>query len=252
MKKFSVLMALGVLGIISVLPSLPNLIAFTGETVPVPIWLLQLVSLLQSSLLLAALVGLGCYCAPKVGLLTPLVDVLVERRLGAGSLPENFAQHLAIALVAGIVGGLGIIVCYKIFAPSLPNEFLANAEAFKLPVLTRLLYGGITEELMMRWGVMSGLVFAFSKLAKAQGRVPVWAYIAAIIFSALLFAAGHLPIANLLAGGLTAPLVAYILLGNSLFALVAGVLYWRWGLEAAILAHMAAHGVMVLVEGLLL
>jgi membrane protease YdiL (CAAX protease family) len=35
-------------------------------------------------------------------------------------------------------------------------------------------------------------------------------------------------------------------LGNSIFGIVAGFLYWRRGLEAAILAHMSAHLVLIL------
>jgi hypothetical protein len=52
---------------------------------------------------------------------------------------------------------------------------------------------------------------------------------------------GHLPIASALGVGLTAPIVAYIIMANSLFGLIAGYLYWKKGLEAAIIAHMFAH-----------
>ena len=35
--------------------------------------------------------------------------------------------------------------------------------------------------------------------------------------------------------------MAYVVLGNSAFGVVAGWLYWRHGLEAAVLAHAGTH-----------
>ena len=56
---------------------------------------------------------------------------------------------------------------------------------------------------------------------------------------------GHLPIASMLAGGLTAPLVIYVITANSIFGIVAGFLYWRRGLEAAMIAHISTHLVLI-------
>jgi membrane protease YdiL (CAAX protease family) len=63
----------------------------------------------------------------------------------------------------------------------------------------------------------------------------------AIVVSALVFAAGHLPAASILVGSLTAPIVAYVLMANTLFGIAFGWLYWRYGLEAAIVAHALTH-----------
>ena len=65
--------------------------------------------------------------------------------------------------------------------------------------------------------------------------------VAAVVFSALLFALGHLPAAQALAGVLTPQVLAFVLLGNMAWGLVAGALYARYGLEAALLAHVLAH-----------
>jgi membrane protease YdiL (CAAX protease family) len=56
---------------------------------------------------------------------------------------------------------------------------------------------------------------------------------------------GHLPIASALGIGLTSSIVFYVVIANSLFGLIAGYLYWKKGLEAAIIAHMLAHVVIV-------
>lgn len=47
----------------------------------------------------------------------------------------------------------------------------------------------------------------------------------------------------------SASVVARITFGNALFGLVAGYLFWRYGLEAAIAAHVSAHVVAFGVRG---
>ena len=64
----------------------------------------------------------------------------------------------------------------------------------------------------------------------------------AVALSALLFAVGHLPAAQAMAGALTPEVVTFVMVGNTAFGLVAGWLYARHGLEAAIVAHGLAQG----------
>jgi membrane protease YdiL (CAAX protease family) len=45
-------------------------------------------------------------------------------------------------------------------------------------------------------------------------------------------------------------LISYIILGNSLGGLIFGWLYWKKGLEAAFIAHIMSHVVMVAAEQL--
>lgn len=59
------------------------------------------------------------------------------------------------------------------------------AATFSLPLATRLAYGGIGEELLMRWGLMTLLVWLLLKLGLGRS-----AYLLAATAAALLFAAG--------------------------------------------------------------
>jgi membrane protease YdiL (CAAX protease family) len=63
----------------------------------------------------------------------------------------------------------------------------------------------------------------------------------AIAVSALIFAAGHLPAASVLLGALDVPVVAFVMGVNTAFGLLFGYLYWRHGLESAIIAHALTH-----------
>ena len=83
------------------------------------------------------------------------------------------------------------------------------------------------------------LVLVACQVASAWLTMPL--ITTAVVASALLFALGHLPAAQALAGALTVPVVVFVLVGNTAFGLVAGWLYARHGLEAAILAHVLAH-----------
>src|SRR5439155_5582019 len=116
--------------------------------------------------------------------------------------------------------------------PYLSAGFITRAQDFNklLPAITRFLYGGFTEELLLRWGMMTFLVWAAWRLFQrpppprqtkrlppllgqegSQDRPRAVYVVGAIVVSAVLFGTGHLPIASILAGGLTAPLVIYVI-----------------------------------------
>jgi membrane protease YdiL (CAAX protease family) len=124
-------------------------------------------------------------------------------------------------------------------------------DTFPIPALWKRLlacfYGGIDEEILLR-------LFLFSLLAWLIGfawRLPdgkptlgvLWV---ANIVAAVLFGLGHLPTTAALVT-LTPLLVVRALLLNGLLGVAAGYLFWRYGLEAAMLAHFSAdlvvHGI---------
>src|SRR5690606_24699722 len=109
----------------------------------------------------------------------------------------RFAPIVLPAVVGGGLGGLAIVLFSRMFMPHLPSEFMANAENFSPPLYTRVLYGGITEELLVRWGLMSFFVWGFSRLGRhAERSVKPMYYALGIVLSALFFGAGHLPAAS--------------------------------------------------------
>ena len=71
-------------------------------------------------------------------------------------------------------------------------------------------------------------------------------FVVAILFSSLVFGLGHLPVALLLLPETTAAIVLFVIVANSAFGVVAGYLYWKWGLESAIVAHMLGHVILAL------
>ena len=206
--------------------------------------LLKLASVLQPAVLVSVAVIIGIWLAPKVGLHAPAAEAYANREPIWPSLRPQIVPGIA----AGIVCGIAIVATWIIAKPSMPAEFVTRALDFNkfIPHAVRILYGGFTEEILLRWGLMTFLVWLFWRIFH-RGRSEVRAVfvIGAIVLSAIVFGAGHLPIASALSGGLTLPIVIYVIVANSLFGIAAGFLYWRRGLEAAMLAHMFAHVVLI-------
>jgi len=222
--------AVGLPGIIAInLLLMPVLLA--GKPLPVPMWVAQLGSTLQSCVMLAIALCAGAFLAPKVGLRAPLLMAWAERR--------PLAQAGKPLLVPGLVGGVLGAALILLAGQFTPPELKAVTP---FPVLARVLYGGVTEELLMRWGFMTLVAWILWRLFQRRAATPSSAVIvAAIITTALMFGAGHLPAAVSLLGHLTPHVIILVLLGNAAFSLIAGWLYWKIGLEAAIIAHITTH-----------
>ena len=145
------------------------------------------------------------------------------------------------------MGGIAVVLTTLLAKPFLSPETVARIAAFGklVPLPTRLLYGGITEELLLRWGLMTLLVWAAWRLLQGREGGPKPAYVVgAIVISSLVFGVGHLPVAFMILPEATFALTLYVIVANSIFGLIAGCLYWKSGLESAMLAHMLAHVVM--------
>jgi membrane protease YdiL (CAAX protease family) len=214
-----------------------------GTEVPAITPALKLASVVQPAVVLAVAVLAGCALAPKVGLSSPAA----EAAAGGGGVASALKSQIVPGLAGGVAGGVAIVLIAAAARPFLPPEAVARIGEFgKLfPLPTRVLYGGITEELLLRWGLMTLLLWAAWRLfQKGRGTPRSASFVGAILISSLVFAAGHLPVARMLFPEMTAALTLFVIVGNSAFGLIAGWLYWRRGLESAMMAHMTAHIVM--------
>jgi hypothetical protein len=187
-----------------------------------PLALLKVISLIQPTIILTLAVLVGVWLAEQVGLHTPAAEAWIRGQ----SYLAPLRPQLLPGVLAGFGSGVALVISWVVAKPFLSVEFVARAQDFNLllPHITRILYGGITEELLLRWGVMTFLVWLVWRLFQKGKGAPKPVYVVtAIVLSALLFGLGHLPIAFMLAGGLTVPLVIYVITVNSLFGIVAGL-----------------------------
>lgn len=239
----------GGVGIIAYVTAIPYIVAVSEQTIEglnkaegTSITLAQYIlgSGFNFFLMTVILSFIGASLAPKVGLRWDWIRAVFERK----DKPEWDRTYLRFAVLWGITAAILIASLTSfVFAPQLPQLAEAN-QHIDIPWwagLTTIFQGGISEEVMMRFGLMTLLVWLLSKVfARKGGLIPPWIYWAAIVGAAVLFGAGHLPVAQSVYGGLSPGLVTYIILGNGIGGLGFGYLYWKKGLEYAILSHMTA------------
>lgn len=211
-----------------------------GTEVPEFTFILKLVSLIQPTVLVAVAALAGVLLAPKVGLSAPFAEALAT---GSEKLSALRPQIIP-GIVGGLIGGGAIVLIGLVSRQFLPIEITERISQFGqfFPLTTRFLYGGLTEEVLLRWGVMTFIVWAAWRLfQKREERPGSLVFGFAVLASSLLFAVGHLPIAFMLFPDRTTALTTFVIISNSAFGLVAGYLYWKKGLESAIIAHAFTH-----------
>ena len=251
-RLFLVLFAAGFGGTLSLLlldfAAVAALFPSTTGTYPQITPVIKALSLVQPTVLLALAAFVGVLLAAKVGLSAPVAEAVAasgaRRRLVAALRPQ-----VVPGVLGSVVGAASVLLTAAVFKPFMTAETVARISAFAklLPLPMRFLYGGITEEVLMRWGLMTLLVWAAWRLFQKERSKPgAICFILAILVSALVFGLGHLPVAFILLGELTAAVVLFVIVANSAFGIVAGYLYWKFGLESAMIAHLLGHVVLAL------
>lgn len=227
----------GALGAVAVLLLFPYLLATMPQAfakVPVSLPVIALAQCAQGFvlLLLASLAGLRMGHAAGLG--SPWLRAL---RFGRPRPPQAWLRAVALGVAAAIViVALSPIFDARMPAPMHPLPDASAASASWAGFLASF-YGGIAEELQLRLFLMTLVVWTFVKLARrSPGPAIFWI---AIALAALLFGAGHLP-----AAARIWPLDGVVILRtialNGIGGLAFGWLYWRQGLESAILGHFCA------------
>ncbi len=225
---------LGVAAMLATLGPMPYLLVLMPQKfahLPVPLTVLIAGQTVQAGALCWLLGWLGLYLGAPYGLDAPWLRAWIERR------PFPSHSRWGLAILLGTLVGLAA-VGLLLLAPNeaAPHGGHAFADAWRGFLAS--FYGGIVEEVECRLLLVSLLVWLF---AWCNGRIArPWMFILAIVLAALLFGAGHLPAA--FATGMAHALlpILRIILLNALVGAATGVLFWKYGLEHAMLAHFSA------------
>ncbi len=238
LKLWLLLSLLGIAGVASLLLStlpLENLPQHIRDSVPPQ--QLKLLILINPVFFVLVATAIGAAVYDKVGLTVPVL----EKWLGKTS-HVNLKRITGWGIVLGVLSGILLVAISQLFKPHLPSALVKATDSTDLNIATKLLYGGITEEVLMRFGLMSLFCWLLFKIIKKHTAVLYWT---GILLASVLFALGHLPIASLMGGDPTPAVYAYIILGNSVGGIVFGYAYWKYGLESAFIAHAFAHLTMI-------
>jgi membrane protease YdiL (CAAX protease family) len=241
-KIFFIVWIAAVVGVIAIIPYSLTLQGVSSQDLPL---LLLTIQIAGNAVMFGVLTALGLFFANRIGLGLPIL----EARLKGESVGDRVRALLPLSIGIGVVAALLVIgLELVLFQPALLRELsdMANnlsGESAKPPAWQGFLasfYGGITEEVLLRLFVMSLIAWLGSFVSKtAEGKPTSVVYWIAIILAAILFGLGHLPAtANILP--LTPLVITRAILLNGVAGVAFGWLYWKRGLESAIVAHFTA------------
>lgn len=179
----------------------------------------------------------GSILSIRTGLHDPLLEGLLQGKVGYSSL-QNILLPTFLYSIFGLFVFCGLY--YGVV------ESILDEQSFK--VMRRLrsalgldgcvLYGGVVEEVIARWGLMNLVAFFAILFTKSSSGLVIWF---SIIFSGLMFGVGQIP-AYIAAGCVSSRRLIYSIIVLSLCqSLLFGFLFWQYGIVSAILGHMLFH-----------
>ena len=101
---------------------------------------------------------------------------------------------------------------------------------------SRLLYGGIVEEVLIRWGLMSLLAWIFGLILSSGAAL--WS---SIVVAGIVFGLAHMP--SYFAAGCrkSVAVITGMIVLNLWAGIVFGYLFSEFGITSAVLSHMVLH-----------
>lgn len=225
------------LSTVAVMPYLMWLRPESFANLPVPLPVFVAAQGLQAVVLIGLLSAWGLRMGHRVGLGSPMMRAWLGRTPRPGM--RTLQPHLAIG--SGALAAMVVVGASLVLDPLLPEPlYELNEPATGNSVLNAVLasfYGGVAEELLARLFAMTLVAWLLCRFGRRPPR-PATFWLA-ILVAALLFGAGHLPPALELWG--MSPVVVFrTIVLNAIPAIVFGWLYWRRGLEMAMLGHFSA------------
>lgn len=202
---------------------------------------IKLLMLINPAILVLVAVIVGTLLYQKAGLRVPMI----EKWVGINKEPLDVAGMVKFGVGGGLLAGILVVLVVLLFKPMMLAEYEQLSQSLQATLLARFLYGGITEEILLRFGLMTLLVWIMVKVLKGTKPAAYWT---GIVLAAVLFAIGHFPAVY---GAIENPgmiLLTYVIIGNTVGGLIFGWLYWKKGLESAFIAHIFIHVVLVMAE----
>ncbi|WP_171051662.1 CPBP family intramembrane glutamic endopeptidase [Alteribacter natronophilus] len=245
-RSYLIFLALAAAGTLTLYPMMLETVEVQLQTldleIPMSLETLAWLSLINPFLIAFAAVTAGHLTVRKTGLTSFTYDW--DRR--GTPFFSRFLPAVKTGIAGGAAAGLIIVVADIIFRPWVPDELVTGGEFPGLShVLMAFVYGGIVEELMIRWGMMTVIVWLIWKLFQRKREVPGTAvFWVAIFVSSFFFALGHFGV-TAASVEMTGTVFLRMMLLNGAAGIIFGWLYWKKGLETAMAAHIMAHVVMI-------
>jgi len=237
-KLFLILLIACIFGTIAVLPYTLTLQGELLQDLPVPLYVLLTAQLIQSVVLFCVAIFAGLHLARKIGLGLPILEGWLEGREVKSYLRSILGISMGLGILAGIlIIGLDLLFSFAGVSINL-TQASVNPPAWQGFLAS--FYGGINEEVLLRLFVMTLIAWVIFRIRKTEEGKPtntgMWL---AIIIAAVIFGIGHLP-AVMAITTLTPLVIVRTIILNAVGGIIFGWLYWKKGLESAIISHFSA------------
>lgn len=237
-KLFIILLIASIFGVIAVIPYDLTLQGVLLQNLP-PLYILLTATIVQNVVIFGILIFIGLKLAKNVGLGIPILEGWLEGR----EVKNYLKSILGISIGLGLIAGALITGLDYLFSLAGATTNIAVAGQIYPPVWQGFLasfYGGINEEIVLRLFLMTLIAWIIFKIKKTQEGKPtksgMWI---AIILAAIIFGIGHLP--TVLAITTSTPIViTRVIVLNAVGGIMFGWLYWKKGLESAMISHFSA------------
>jgi hypothetical protein len=231
-KLFFSLLGLSLIGIVSIFPYLLSIQGEILNKIGQPIEFIFLAQFIQSLILFSVIIFFGLLFTQKINFQLPLLEAILEKK----KYRKKLKNILGISILVGIVTAAMIFALDAVFAVK-----GATISTNYAPVWQKILasfYGGIVEEVLMRLFLMTFFIWVGMKLLK-QNQPSKTVILTSIFLAAIIFGLGHLPVTASLTE-INSLIFSRAILLNGIGGVVFGWLFWKKGLESAIIAHFTA------------
>lgn len=203
-----------------------------------------MIALFQPALFGIVAIYFGHRYAPQVHLRSLVSERVETRQLKSTRKKKKitFKESIPFIITGAVLVAsleLGFDVVFQNWLPDLYQP------SFAIPTIPEALYSifydGLGQELLLRWGVMTSIVYVLS--VKGE-RLNEWSYIIGFVFTAILFAfAQYSSVSGYI--DLSAIVLFRVLVLLGLPGILYGWLYSSFHIEAAVLSHMLANTLVV-------
>jgi hypothetical protein len=207
-----------------------------GQAMP-PRAVALIAAVAQTLVLVAIASAAGTALAPRVALGAPFFEALAAGEPWWPALGPQLLPAFSLAIPGALIF---VAAYYGFFRPRLDTETALAIDGLRnqIGIWGRVLYGGVVEEVLIRWGLMTVFVWLGVLLVGDPAPGGVWV---AILLSGILFGLGHAP-SYLAAGSRPTPVFFATMIFLNLWAgTIFAWLYWQVGLAAAMIAHVLFH-----------
>ena len=185
-------------------------------------------------------IALGFAAASRFGRGATFVGASVVRARSRGEATRRVVWSGLLGLVLGVVI-LGILIFGLVpLEPALAARLRSRAGASVWMPVALAFESSVLEEVVFRLLLLSCLVWLLARGWRGDvleaSPIVIWS---AILVSSLAFGLAHLP-SWISVAQATPLLVSSVLVLNGMAGIALGQVYWRWGLEAAVVCHLAA------------